>query len=99
MYLPIKENTAKGTYMSLVKFNTTSDLDLELEAIKGSRPDCNTNAAAAKYAIENYLAQCESYNELKSLYDALLQEHESLKHHLKVKQSAEQQIQQLISKP
>lgn len=85
--------------MALVKFTTTSDIDLELEAIKLSRPDCNTNAAAAKYAIENYLGQCEAYNELKSMYDALLQEHESLKHHLRVKCSAQEQIQQIISKP
>lgn len=98
MYLPIKVNTSKGIYMSLVKFNTTTELNLELDSIKLSR-GCNTNAAAAKYAIKNYLPQCESYNELKSLYDALFEEHETLKYHLKVKQSSEQQIQQLISKP
>lgn len=99
MYLPIKGKQQKGTYMSLVKFNTTSEIDLELESIKLSRPDCNTNAAAAKYAIENYLPQCESYNELKSLYDALLQEHDQLIRQLRIKQSAESQIEKLISKP
>ena len=65
MYLPIKGNQQKGTYMSLVKFNTTSEIDLELQAIKLSRPDCNTNAAAAKYAIENYLSECEQKRELQ----------------------------------
>lgn len=99
MYLSIRDKHKKGNQMSLVKFNTTPELDLELESIRLSRPDCNTNAAAAKYAIENYLGECESYNELKSLYDDLHQEHEALKHHLSVKHSAEQQIQQIISKP
>lgn len=51
--------------MALVKFTTTEDLDRELESIKMTQPNCNTNAAAAKLAIENYLSLEEELNELK----------------------------------
>jgi len=68
--------------MSLVKFNTDKDLDLELEAIKAIRPDCNTNAAAAKYAILNYLFECEHKRELQSQMVDLIEELNELRYHL-----------------
>lgn len=82
--------------MSLVKFNTTNEIDLELEAIKASRPDCNTNSAAAKYAIKNYLSTCEELRELSADYDDLKQELEQIKHFYAEKLSAEEQLQSLL---
>ncbi len=96
MYLPIKASTIKGTHMALVKFNTTSDLDLELEAIKGSRPDCNTNAAAAKYAINHYLAECEEKREVQNSLLAALQELQELRQQLEIYFSVQNEIKRLV---
>lgn len=51
--------------MALVKFETNDSLDMELKSIQMARPNCNTNAAAAKHAIENYLSVEEELNEVK----------------------------------
>jgi len=51
--------------MALVKFNTTEELDRELESIKMTQPNCNTNSSAAKHAIENYLSLEEELREVK----------------------------------
>lgn len=82
--------------MSLVKFNTTSELDLELEAIKGSRPDCNTNAAAAKYAIKHYLAECEEKREVQKSLLTTIQELQELRQQLEFYFSAQDEIKRLL---
>jgi hypothetical protein len=50
--------------MSLVKFETDSDIDLCIEGIKLAYPNVNTGAAAAKYALLNYQSCVEKSDEL-----------------------------------
>jgi hypothetical protein len=96
MYLPIKVNISKGTHMSLVKFNTTTDLNLELDSIKRSRPDCNTNAAAAKHAIKHYLSECEQKREVQKSLLTTIQELQELREQLQFYFSAQDEIKRLL---
>ncbi|HIO13387.1 MAG TPA: hypothetical protein EYN13_07540 [Methylococcales bacterium] len=50
--------------MSLVKFETDSDIDFCIEGIKLAYPNVNTGAAAAKHALLNYQACVEKSDEL-----------------------------------
>lgn len=50
--------------MSLVKFETDSDIDLCIEGIKLAYPNVNTGAAAAKHALLNYQACVEKSDDL-----------------------------------
>ncbi len=97
MYSLNRNDILKGTkIMALVKFETNSELDMELKSIQLSRPDCNTNAAAAKHAINNYLSTCEELRELAADYDDLKQELEQIKHFYAEKLAADNQLQALL---
>ena len=82
--------------MALVKFNTNENMDMELEAIKLSRPNCNTNAAAAKYAVENYLSTSEQLRELTRDYEQLLNQMEQIKETYIEKLEAEKNLKALL---
>lgn len=82
--------------MALVKFHTNEEQDQIIEMLRRSRPDCNTNAASVKYALEDYFPMCDSYQELKGMYDALLIEHEQLKTALKSKLQSEEIIKSIV---
>lgn len=57
--------------MALVKFETDELLDYELESLKLSNAKLNTNSAAAKYAILNYLPELEAHHEARKEIVAL----------------------------
>lgn len=82
--------------MALVKFETNSELDMELKLIQLSRPDCNTNAAAAKHAINNYLSICEELSELSADYYDLKRKLEQIKHFYAENLAAENELQALL---
>jgi type IV secretory pathway component VirB8 len=69
--------------MALVKFETNETLDKELAAIRLSRPNCNTNAACAKYAIENYISECEEHSETQARLNAAIFQLEEMKEQLR----------------
>jgi len=97
MYLSISGRHIKGTSMSLVKFNTDADLDLELQSIKLSRPDCNTNAAAAKYAIMHYLSECEEKREIQKSLLKTIEELQELREQLQCYFSSQDELKRLLN--
>lgn len=64
--------------MTVIKLMDSEDLDLELEAIKLSRPNCSTDAEAVQYAVLNYMAECEAHNETRKLLKLALNELEKI---------------------
>lgn len=65
--------------MKEIKLMDSDELNLNLEAIKLSRPSCSTDAEATQYAVLNYLAECEAHNETRKLLQLALSELEQIK--------------------